>query len=137
MMANCIRHVAKEELGVSKGMVSLDKDTSWWNEKVKRTIKNKWMCYRNLGKNRDEVSFESYKLAKKEAKKAVKKARAKVYQDIYERLDSKEGKKDIYRIARMREKKTRDLDTIRCIKNHNHKVLVKDTDIKKKIEGIF
>ena len=83
-MADCIRHVAKEELGESKCMVSLGKDTSWWNEEVKRTIKNKWICYRNLGKNRDTVSFENYKLAKKEAKKAVNKVRAKVYQDIYE-----------------------------------------------------
>ena len=83
-MANCIRHVAKEELRESKGMVPPDKDTSSWNEEVKRTIKNKRMCYKNLGRNRDEVSFENYKLAKKEAKKAVNKVRAKVYQDIYE-----------------------------------------------------
>ena len=87
-----IRHVAKEELGESKDMVPPGKDTSWWNEEVKRTIKNKWMCYRNLGKNRDEVSFENYKIAKKEAKKAVNEARVKVYQDIYEQLDSKERK---------------------------------------------
>ena len=44
------------------------KDT-WWNEEVKRTIKNKRNCYRNLGKNRDTVSFENYKLAKKDTNK--------------------------------------------------------------------
>ena len=64
-MADCIKHVAKEELGVSKGMVPPGKNISWWNEEVKRTIKNKRMCYRNLGKNRDEMSFENYKLAKR------------------------------------------------------------------------
>ena len=57
------------------------KDTSWWNEKVKRTIKNKRICHRNLSKSRDTVSFENYKLAKKEAKKTVKEAKTKVYQD--------------------------------------------------------
>ena len=97
----------------------------------------KRMCYRNLGKNRDEVSFENYKLAKKETKKAVNEARTKVYQDIYARLDSKEGEKDIYRIARMREKKTRDLGIIRYIKDHNQKVLVKDTDIKERWKDYF
>ena len=131
-MADCIRHVAKEELGESKGMTPPGKDISWWNEEVKRTIKNKWICYRNLGKNRNTVSFENYKLAKKEANKAMKEARAKVYQDLYDRLDSKDGENDIYRIARMREKKTRDLGTIICIKDHNHKVLVKDTNIKER-----
>ena len=85
----CIRHVAKEELSVSKGMVPSGKDTSWWNEEVKRTIKNKRMCYKNFGKNRDGVSFENYKLAKRKAKKAMKEAKVKVYQDIYERFNSK------------------------------------------------
>ena len=37
----------------------------------------------------------------------------------------------------MREKKTRDLGTIRCIKDHNHKILVKDTDIKKRWKEYF
>jgi len=42
------------------------------------------------------VSFESYKLAKKEAKKAVQNARAKVYKEMHEKLDTKEVEKDIY-----------------------------------------
>ena len=37
----------------------------------------------------------------------------------------------------MREKKTRDLGTIRCIKDHNHKVLVKDADIKERWKEYF
>ena len=37
----------------------------------------------------------------------------------------------------MREKKTRDLGTIRCIKDQNHKVLVKDTDIKERWKEYF
>ena len=55
------------------------------------------------------MSFERYKLAKKEAKKAVQKARAKVYKEVYEKLDTKEVENDIYCIARIRERKTRDL----------------------------
>ena len=37
----------------------------------------------------------------------------------------------------MRKKKTRDLGTIRCIKDHNHKVLVKDADIKERWKEYF
>ena len=44
----------------------------------------------------------------------------------------KKGEKDIYRIARMKEKKTRDLGIIRCIEDYNHKVLVKHEDIKER-----
>ena len=55
------------------------------------------------------MSFERYKLAKKEDKKDVQNARAKVYKEVYEKLDTKEVEKDIYKIARIRERKTRDL----------------------------
>ena len=60
-----------------------------------------------------------------------------MYRDISHRLESKDEEKYIYRIARMREKKTRDLGTIRCIKDHNHKVLVKDIDIKERWKEYF
>jgi len=77
-----------------------------------------------LKKNCDEVSFERYKLAKKEAKKVVQNARAKVYREMYEKLDTKEVEKDMYRIARIRERKTKDLYTVRCVKDEDKKVLV-------------
>ena len=136
-MNDCIRHVAKKKLDESKGMAPPSKDTSWWNKEVKATIKNKWICYRNLGKNRDTESFGKYKLAKKDANKAIKEGRAKVFKDIFDKLDSKDGEKDIYRIARMRKKKTRDLSTIKCIKDYEHKVLVNDKDIKEILREYF
>ena len=77
-----------------------------------------------MKKNCDRVSFERYKLSKKEAKKGVQNARAKMYKEVYEKLDTKEVKKDIYRIARIRERKARDLCTVRCVKDKDQKVLV-------------
>ena len=43
---------------------------------------------------------------------------------MYEKLDTKEVKKDIYRIALIREIKTRDLCTVRYVKDEDQKVLV-------------
>ena len=57
----------------------------------------------------DYTTMNISKLAKKEAKKVVQNARTKVYKEMYEKLDTKEVEKDIYRIARIRERKTRDL----------------------------
>jgi len=76
------------------------------------------------------VSFERYKLAKKEAKKPIQNARAKVYKQVYEKLDTKEAEKDIYRIARIRE--TRDLCTMRYVKDENQKVSLRDEEIKER-----
>ena len=44
------------------------------------------------------MSLKRYKLAKKEAKKAVQNARAKVYKEVCKKLDTREVKKDIYRL---------------------------------------
>ena len=53
-------------------------------------------------------------------------------------MDTKEVEKDIYiyRIARIRERKTRDLCTVRCVKDEDQKVLVRD-EIKKGWERVF
>jgi len=60
------------------------------------------------------------KLAKKEAKKVVQNARTKVYKEVCEKLDTKEVEKDIYRIARIRERKTRDLCIVTEINECNN-----------------
>ena len=75
--------------------------------------------------------------AKKEAKKAIQNARVKVYKEMYKKLDTKEAEKDIYRIARIRERKTRDLCTIRCVKDEDQKVLVQDEKNQGKLEIVF
>ena len=71
-------------------------------------------------------------VAKKEAKKVVRNARDKVYKEVYDKLDTKEGEKDIYRLAKMRDMKSRDLGMVRCIKDETQRVLVKDEEIKER-----
>ena len=90
-------------------------------KEVKHAIKIKRNSYRYLKKNCNRVSFERYKLAKKEAKKAVQNARAKVYKEMYEKLDTKKVEKDIYRITRIKDRKTRDLCTVRCVKDEDQR----------------
>ena len=107
------------------------------DEEVKAAIKIKRDSYRDLKKNCDEVSFERDKLVKKEAKKAVQNAKAKVYKEVYEKLDTKEVEKDIYRITRIRERKTRDLCTVRCLKDEDQKVSVRDEEIKERWREYF
>ena len=56
-------------------------------------------------------------------------AKGKAYDDLYQRLGTKEGEKDIYRMARIRERKTRDINQIKCIKDGTDRLLVKDEEI--------
>ena len=52
-------------------------------------------------------------------------AKGKAYDDLYQRLGTKE-REDIYRMARIREWKTRDINQIKCIKDGTDRLLVKD-----------
>ena len=111
-MATNIRKVASEVCGVTKGRGREAKDTWWWNEEVQRAIKEKKECYRRLYHDRSVDNIEKYKVAKKTAKQAVSVANGRAYEDLYQHLSTKEGEKDIYRIARVRERKTRDFNQV-------------------------
>ena len=50
----------------------------------------------------------------------------KVYDELYDKLGTKEGEKDAYKLAKFRERKTRDFNHIKCIKNEDTRVLVQE-----------
>ncbi|KAG2593613.1 hypothetical protein PVAP13_5NG012530 [Panicum virgatum] len=128
-MATCVRKVASEVFGVSRGGKQEWKDTWWRNDEVQKAIKEKKQCFKCLHLDKSAVNIEDYKLAKRVAKRAVSVAKGKAYDDLYQRLDTKEGEKDIYRMVRIRERKTRDINQIKCIKDETDRLLVKDEKI--------
>jgi hypothetical protein len=71
-----------------------------------------------------------YKVAKKTAKRAVSEARGQMYDGLYQRLGTKKGEKDIYMMAKRRERKMREIIQIKCIKDAIEQLLTKDEDIK-------
>jgi replicative superfamily II helicase len=138
-MATCIRKVALEVFGVTKGSSSESKYTWWWTEDVQKAIKEKKECYRSLFHDRSAINIERYKVAKKTAKRAVSEAKGRAYDDLYRRLSTKEEEKYVYKIARIREMKTRDLNQVKCIKDEMDQLLVKlkGQDIKQRWQRYF
>ena len=63
--------------------------------------------------------------------------RARAYEDLYRRLGTKEGEKDIYRIARARDRKTRDFNQVKCTKDENEQLLVKEDEIRHRWQEYF
>jgi hypothetical protein len=129
-MVTCIRKVASEEFRVTKRRKHEAKETWWWNEKVQKAIKEMKECFRCMHLDRSADNVERYKVAKKTAKRAVSEARGRMYDGLYQRLGMKEGEKDIYRMAKSRERKTRDIIHVKCIKDETERLLTKDEDIK-------
>jgi hypothetical protein len=64
-------------------------------------------------------------------------AKGQAYDDLYQRLGTKEGEKDIFRLARTRERKTRDINQIKCIKDGTDQLLVRDEEIKDRWRDYF
>ena len=136
-MATCIRKIASEEFGLSQGNRREVKDTWWWNEDVQKAIKEKKDCYKRLHHDKCAENIEKYRIAKKSAKRAVSRARGQAYDDLYQRLDTKQGEKDIYRMAKIRERKTRDVNQVKCIKDEANQLLVKNEEIKNRWKEYF
>ena len=117
-MAECIRRSAKEVLGLSKGCSWRTKGAWWWSEEVKEKVKAaKQQKYKVLvgssTAEEKEVNKEQYRMEKREAKNAMPVAKNNTYERLYQRLDSKEGEKEVYKLPRAKETHTRDLSSVR------------------------
>jgi hypothetical protein len=82
--------------------------------------------------DRSADTVERYKVTKKTAKWTVSEAMGQIYDRLYQRLGTKEGEKDIYTMAKSRERKTRGIIQLRCIKDATERLLTNDKDIKNK-----
>jgi hypothetical protein len=82
-----------------------------------KAIKEKKECFRRMYLDRSVDNVEQYKVAKKTAKWAVSEAKGQMYDGLYQRLDMKEGEKDIYRMAKNWERKMKNTIQVKCIKD--------------------
>jgi hypothetical protein len=76
-------------------------------------------------------------VAKETTKRAASEAKGRAYDDIYRTLRKKEGENDVYKMARIRETKTRDLNQVKCVKDEMDQLLVKGQDIKQRWQMYF
>ena len=140
VMEKCIRRSAKEILCASRRGGSRMKG-AWWNEEVMEQVKEKKEAYTSFMNNETDEDKETsrvrYKATKKVAKKAVAVAKSMVYDRLYQKVKTKEGEKEVFKLVRDRKRRIRDLDVVRCIKDENGRVLCKDAEIKQRWQMYF
>ena len=103
-----ILRVGQEVLGMTTGRRPPgDKETWWWNDKVQEVIKAKKVAKKIWETSRRQEDKDIYRQANKAAKKAVATNKALAMNELYEELETPEGERKIFRIAKARDKRPR------------------------------
>ena len=64
-------------------------------------------------------------------------AKGRVYDDLYARLETKEGEKELYRLARQRDRAGKDVQHVRVINDKNSNVMVNLEPVLKRWKEYF
>ena len=105
--------------------------------KFKKSIKEKKEAKKAWDKTRNENTKKVYKEKKSKAKKAVAMAKGHVYDDLYARLETKQGEKKLYRLARQRDRAGKDVQHVMVIKDKNGNVMVNSEAVLKRWKEYF
>ena len=74
---------------------------------------------------------------KNKEKKAVAMAKGRAHDDLYARLETIEGEKELYRLARQRDRAGKDVQHVRVIKDENGNVMVNSEGVLKRWKEHF
>ncbi|KAK3507270.1 hypothetical protein QTP70_013530 [Hemibagrus guttatus] len=130
--AEVIRETGRKVLGVSSGRRKEDKETWWWNEEVQDSVQRKRLAKKKWDMDRTEENRQEYKELQRRVKREVSKAKQKAYDELYTRLDTSEGEKDLYRLARQRDRDGKDVQQVRVIKDRDGRVLTSEESVQRR-----
>ena len=133
-IADTIRSISRRELGETSGKVSMAgrRETWWWNQEVQEKLNDKKKAKKAWDTIRDDASKLAYKTARKQAKREVAKARNKAYEELYEKLETKEGENEVFKIAKQRNRQSKDVQQVRVIKSKTGEILMKEEKAKRR-----
>ncbi|KAK3517986.1 hypothetical protein QTP70_029104, partial [Hemibagrus guttatus] len=129
--AEVIRETERKVLGLSSGRRKEDKETWWWNEEVQDSIQRKRLAKKKWNMDRTEENRQEYKELQRRVKREVSKPKQKAYDELYTRLDTREGEKDLYRLARQRDRDGKDVQQVRVIKDIDERVLTSEESVQR------
>ncbi|KAK3518092.1 hypothetical protein QTP70_033311 [Hemibagrus guttatus] len=72
-----------------------------------------------------------------QTERGVSKAKQKAYDKLYTKLDTREGQKDLYRLARQRDRDGKDVQQVRVIKDRDGRVLTSEESVQRRWKEYF
>ena len=135
--AEILRKAAETVLGVTFGKRKGERKTWSWNKEVQESIKEKKKAKKAWDKIRNENTKKVYKQKKSKAKTKVAMAKGRAYDNLYAKLETKEGEKELYRLAKQRDRAGKDVQHVRVIKDENGNVVVNSEAVLKRWKEYF
>ncbi|KAK3553800.1 hypothetical protein QTP70_012235 [Hemibagrus guttatus] len=135
--AEVIRETGRKVLGVSFGRRKGDQETWWWNEEVQDSIQRKRLAKKKWDMDRTEENRQEFKELQCRVKREVSKTKQKANDELYTRLDTREGQKDLYRLARQRDRDGKDVQQVRVIKDRDGRVLTNEESVQRRWKEYF
>ncbi|KAK3541095.1 hypothetical protein QTP86_013354 [Hemibagrus guttatus] len=87
--------------------------------------------------DRTEEKRQEYKELQRRVKREVSKAKQKASDELYTKLDTREGEKDLYRLARQRDRDGKDVQQVRVIKDRDGRVLTSEESVQRRWKEYF
>ncbi|KAK3556739.1 hypothetical protein QTP70_015067 [Hemibagrus guttatus] len=106
-------------------------------EEVQDSIQRKRLAKKKWDMDRTEENRQEYKELQRRVKREVSKAKQKAYDELYTRLDTREGEKDLYRLARQRDRDGKDVQQVRVIKDRDGRVLTSEESVQRRWKEYF
>ena len=79
--------------------------------------------------NKSDENKEKFREANRASRKAVRIAKDAAYEDLYAKLDSQEGIKMVYKLAKTRERRSKDISDMTFINSLEGQILTVESDI--------
>ncbi|KAK3559113.1 hypothetical protein QTP86_004101 [Hemibagrus guttatus] len=87
--------------------------------------------------DRTEENRQEYKELQCTVMRELSKAKQKAYDELYTRLDTRKGEKDLYRLARQRDRDGKDVQQVRVIKDRDGRVLTSEKSVQRRWKEYF
>ncbi|VDO71371.1 unnamed protein product [Heligmosomoides polygyrus] len=106
------------------GRRKIEKQTWLWTDDVKEKVKEKKRLYHAFLSDKTADNWRIYQEAKRAARKAVAVAKASHYEDVNEKLDTRDGERQLYRLAKAQHRQSEDIEKFFGINDENGHLLM-------------
>ena len=133
-----MKRAGEETLGRTSGKSApADKETWWWNEEVQRSVSKKKELKKKWDTSGSQEDRERYKEAKREAKRTVAIAKDQAWNELFGEMETPEGEKKLFKLAKKRDKASKDLTQIKQMKDDQGVVLTEKDHIVERWKTYF